>query len=97
MDFIRWVMPEALPDMKDISFGKDVVARAAPVQEKLPLISSLGPSGYPVGQHASGAPRLHSRGPHLTSAEPAEAARLRQGFGGHPLRIPPRLEPTPPK
>jgi len=56
MDFIRWVMPEALPDMKDISFGKDVVARAAPVQGKLPLISSLGPSGYPVGQHASESP-----------------------------------------
>ncbi len=32
-----------------------------------------------------------------TSAEPAEAARLRQGFGGHPHGIPPRLEPTLPK
>ncbi len=40
MDFIRWVMPGALPDIKDISFGNDVVPRAAPVQGKLPLISS---------------------------------------------------------
>ncbi len=62
---------------------------------------------------ASGAPRLYSRGRDLTSAEPAEAARPRRGFrlrwasadrhshatavGGHPLRIPPRLEPTSPK
>jgi len=56
MDFIRWVMPGALPGIKDISFGNDVLARAAPAQEKLPLISSsssLGPNGYPAGQHTS--------------------------------------------